>query len=186
MSNNHSTGSIIESNRVLNLLFYDKIEHNNTFKGASAQLTKNQYTILKTLKITGPVLVSEIAELMHFSRAAASKNVDVLVNLKLISRHVLSRDRRKAKISILMNGEKIVEEFEDIIYKKQYNSLASLSKKEQQILSELLGKYVNHCLSHKEDIELICSRCNGKIDNGCVLLEHNVKCRFSVYQSIKG
>jgi len=186
MVNNHSTRSIIENNRILNLLFYDIIEHNNTSKVTSVQLTDNQYLILKILKITGPVLVSRVAELMQFSRAAASKNVDALVNLKLISRKVISRDRRKARISILVNGEKIVEEFEENKDKKQHNSLASLTQKEQQKLSELLGKYVTQCLSHNENIELICSRCNGNINNDCVLIEHDVKCRFRVHQRIKG
>jgi len=181
MSINHSIRSIIEYNRILNLLFYDIFEYNNTFKVTSVQLTKNQYTILNILNKTGPVLVSRIAELMQFSRAAASKNVDVLFNLKLISRKVISKDRRKMSISILKSGEKIVEEFEEIIDKKQHKALASLSKNEQQKLSELLGKYVNQYLSHNEDIDLICSKCNGKINNGCVLVEHDVKCRFNVH-----
>ena len=185
MIHNNTARSIIEYNRILNLLFYDIIDHNNTGNVSSVLLTKNQYIILKILKITGPILVSKIAEHMQFSRAAASKNVETLVKLKLISRKIISRDRRMTRISILKNGDKIVEDFEANIDKKQRNALISLSKKEQHKLSELLGKYMNHCLSQKEDIELVCSRCNGKIIDDCALVEHNVKCRFKLHPLIR-
>lgn len=180
MAHNYSAKSIIEYNRILNLLFNDLIGYNNTSKVTSVPLTKNQYAILKILKITGPILVSKIAELMQFSCAAASKNVDTLVNLKLISRKIISRDRRKARISILKDGEKIVEDFEGNIDKKQRNALVSFSKKEQLQLSELLGKYVNQYLSQEKDIDLICLRCNGKINDECALVNYNVNCRFNV------
>ena len=180
MAYNHLAGSIIEYNRILNLLFNDLIEHNITSKITPVPLSKNQYAILKILKITGPILVNKIAELMQFSCAAASKNVDTLVNLKLISRKIISRDRRKARISILGDGEKIVEDFEGNIDKKQRNVLVSFTKKEQLQLSKLLGKYVNQYISQDGDIDLICLRCNGKINDECVLLNYNVNCRFNV------
>jgi DNA-binding MarR family transcriptional regulator len=180
MPYNQSARSIIEYIRILNLLFTDLVEHNITSKITSVPLTKNQYAILKLLKITGPILVNNIADLMQFSCAAASKNVDTLVNLKLISRKIISRDRRKAKISILEEGEKIVEDFEGNINKKQLNSLISFSKKEQQQLSNLLGKYVKQYLSQDSDIDLICLKCDGKIYDKCVLINYNVKCRFNI------
>ncbi len=180
MAQNHSARSIIEYNRILILLFNDLNENNNTSRVTSVPLTKNQYAILKILNITGPILVNKIAELMQFSCAAASKNINTLVNLKLISRKIISRDRRKARISILKDGEKIVEDYEGNIDKKQRIALVTFSKKEQRQLSELLGKYVNHYLSQKKDIDLICLRCNGKIHDECALVNYNVNCRFNV------
>ncbi len=66
------------------------------------------------------------------------------------------------------------------IDKKQRKALVSLNKKEQLQFSALLGKYVNQYLSQDSDIDLICLRCNGKINDECVLLNYNVNCRFNV------
>jgi len=180
MAHNDSIRSIIEYNRVLNLIYNKSVEPNNTPKGTSPPVTKNQYAILKILKIKGSLLVSNIADLMQFSCSAASKNVDTLVNLKLVSRKIISRDRRKSSISILNKGEIIVREFEGYTDKKRRNTLDSFNKKELSQLSILLGKYLNQCLLDEKDFELICLKCSGIINNECVLFNYNVKCRFNV------
>jgi DNA-binding MarR family transcriptional regulator len=180
MAHNDSIRSIIEYNRILNLLYNNSVEPNNTPKVTSPPLTKNQYTILKILKITGSHLVGDIADLIQFSCAAASKNVDTLVNLKLVSRKITSGDRRKSSISILKKGEIIVRDFEGYIDKKRSNTLDSFSKKELSQLSMLLGKYLNQCLSDEKDFDLICLKCNGILNNECALFNYNVTCRFNI------
>ena len=172
--------SIIELSRILNLLFYDSFTRNYLSGIAPKSLTKNQFSILKILKISGPLLVSEIADIMKLSHAAASKNIDILVNHNLVSRKTLTRDRRKASVSILKPAEKIIQEFEVSLSTKQNAAKASLTKKEQKQLFQLLNKYVHECLAHEEELDFICTNCTGRNSDECVLLNHNVKCRFQI------
>lgn len=176
---NYTTRSIFELNRILNLLINDFYMENYHTRFSSIPLSKNQLSILKILKIGGPFLVSEIADIMHLSRAAASKNIDNLVNNKLVRRRITAKDRRKTSVSILEAGEKIVDELESLRTKKQNIALASFSEEEQHQLSQLLSKYVQQCLAQEDDLGLICMKCNGSISDECVLIKHNVKCRFN-------
>lgn len=176
--NNQVARSISEFSRILNLLFIDIFEHTYLSSIAPPPLTKMQFNILKILKISGPLLVSEIADFMQISRSAASKNIDKLVNYKLVSRKIITTDRRTASVALLKPGENIVNEFEKLRTKKQDIALAGFTEKEQRQLSKLLGKYVSQCLTQEKELNLICLKCNGSIGDECALANHNVKCRF--------
>ena len=172
--------SIIELSRVLNLLFYDSFTNNYLSRITPKSLTKNQFFILKILAISGPLLVSEIADLLKLSHAAASKNIDVLVNYNLVDRKTLPTDRRKASVSILKSGEKIVRGFQVSFSKKQSSTKELLSQQEKETLSLLLNKYVQKCLLQEKELDFICENCSGHNNDNCVLLSHNVKCRYQI------
>jgi DNA-binding MarR family transcriptional regulator len=169
--------SIIEYNRILNLLFNDFFSHRHLEKFKPISLTQNQFSILRILKSSGPLLVSEIADIMQFSCAAASKNIDALVHNKLVNRRGLTKDRRKARISILDEGKKIVDDFVKECKNIEKEALASLSNNEQKELSDLLEKYVLQFLEEEENIEAICSRCQWCSEDDCILRIHDIKCR---------
>ena len=172
--------SIIELSRILNLLFYDSFTNNYLSRITPKPLTKNQFLILKILAISGPLLVNEIANLLKLSHAAASKNIDVLVNYKLVSRETLPNDRRKASVSILKSGKKIIREFQVTFSKKQSSTRELLSQQEQEKLFLLLNKYVHKCLLREKELDFICENCSGHNNYKCVLLNHNVKCRYQI------
>ena len=170
--------SILESNRILNLLFNDSIKHNYLSESVQNPLTENQFSILNILKMTGPLLVSEVANLMQITRAAASKNIEKLVTKKLVARKIVAEDRRTANVSLLKSGEIIVDKFEEIRIKKQTVALKSLSIEEKKQLRALLEKYVNLCLAQEDDIGQICLECKGSMVDRCALENHDKSCRF--------
>jgi len=175
---NETAHDIAEYSRILTQMLSDVIEHNYLVDLPAYQLTKTQFSILKILNVSGPYLVSEIADIMQISRAAASKNVDKLVNYKLVSRKIIARDRRTASISLLKAGERIVYDYEHLRAKKQNAALNDFSVNEQKQLAKLLGKYVRHCLDQEDEINLICLQCNGTIAKNCKLSNHKDRCRF--------
>lgn len=172
------THSILESSRILNLVFNDNLKHIYLSKADLTPLTENQFSILNILKIAGPLLVSEVANLMQLTRAAASKNIDKLVTQKLVARKIVAKDRRTVNVSLLKSGEIIVDKFEENRIKKQNVALNSLSSKERVQLRELLVKYVNQCLAQEDDLGQICLECRGSLVNRCILENHNIECRF--------
>jgi len=170
--------SIGESNRILSLLFYDIIKRYYLLESSPIALTENQISILRILKMAGPLLVSEVAKLMQITRAAASKNIEKLVGYNLVIRKVLSEDRRAVNVSLLKDGEKIVDKLESIRIKKQNAALTSMNSNEKKLLNELLTKFLKQCLANEKDIGLVCLECQGSMVSHCVMEEYDIICRF--------
>jgi DNA-binding MarR family transcriptional regulator len=177
--NGQETKSILELSRILNLLFYDSLTGNYLSGLKPRSLTQNQFSILKILNASGPLLVNEVADMMKISHAAASKNIDILVNLNFVSRKTVTGDRRKVIVSVLKSGQEIVQEFEILLTKKQNGGKTSLTKNELEILQKLLIKYVHGFLTREENLEFICANCAGSNSNECPLLNYDIHCRFS-------
>jgi len=154
------------------------IEHNYLIREVSIPINKTQFSILKILRISGPYLVSEIADILQISRPAASKNINKLVHHRLVKRKIIAQDRRTTQVLLLKPGERIVDKYELLREKKQNAALSRFSKEEQKQLADLLGKYVRECLQQEEEIDLICLQCNGSIRDKCELNDHRNRCRF--------
>lgn len=169
---------IAEYSRILSQILYEVLEQSYLQKIDPYQLTQKQFSILKLLKTSGPFLGSELAEILDISRPAASKNIDKLVKLKLVSRKNIMKDRRTTQIKLLKTGEDFVTAFEDMREKRQIKSLSTFNKKEQLRLSELLRRYVQQCLLQNDVMDLVCLQCNEAIKEKCILKDHIERCRF--------
>ena len=82
-------------------------------------VSKTQFSILRILSVGGTHAVSELADILHISRAAASKNVEKLVRQKFVNRTFVEEDRRIVQVSLTHAGSKLVNLYEDISLKKQ-------------------------------------------------------------------
>jgi DNA-binding MarR family transcriptional regulator len=173
-----AAGSIVAFSRILSLLFHDSFTHNYLAGITPRPLPANQFSILKILKISGSFLVSEIAGIIQLSHAAASKTIDIWVNHNLVSRRIPSKDRRKASVSLLMSGEKIVQEFETLLCRNRAVAKESLTKRGREQVFRLLSKYVQQLLVHEKRLDFICVNCTGDYSDECALLKHNIHCRF--------
>jgi len=176
--NPHLSRAISEFTRITNLLLNDFVENEYVCKIKPVPLTETQLSILKIIKLSKQIEVGKIAELTQISHAAASKNIDKLVQSKLVTRKITARDRRRTNVSLLRTGEKIVEEYEAIRRKKQKIAFATFSEREKQQFLNLLRKCITQCLTLKTSLDPICVKCDGSIVNECVLGRDQVKCRF--------
>jgi len=154
--------------------------YENTFlKGQEPEhVSKTQFSILRILSVGGTHAPSELADILHISRAAASKNVEKLVRQKLVNRTFVEEDRRIVQVSLTHAGSKLVNLYEDISLKKQDEALSKFSENERDEFSKLLGKYVRNCLYNETNVEAICMRCKGNIRDDCSIGEFNQNCRY--------
>ena len=173
-----TTRQITEYTRLLSQILYDVIEVSFFDELDSDQLTKSQFTILKILSVSDTSTVSEIADILRISRAAASKNVEKLVRLKLVKRKIIKSDRRAVQIVLSDSGRSIVDAYEELRFQRQDAALKSFSEEDREHFSELLGKFVTQCLAQEKEIDFICLQCNGSIKNGCALISNEERCRF--------
>lgn len=175
--NSEITRQIAEYSRILSQLLYDVIENNYLSEHASGYLSKTQFTILKILSVSGPYTVSEIADILHISRAAASKNIEKLVRTKLVRRKIIREDRRTMEVSLAESGASFVNDYEKARIKKQQTALSHFSKDEKLKFLELLREYVKNCVQQEKNIDIICLQCNGIIKEDCSLTDEEDRCR---------
>lgn len=177
---NKTTLHIAEYSRILSQIVNDLFENSFLKEHSPDHLSKTQLSILRILSVAGTHAVSELAEILHISRAAASKNVEKLVKKKLVNRRIIEEDRRIVEISLLPPGGAIIDSYEKLRLKKQKDALERFTPKEKVQFAELLGKYVRHCLNNEKNVEAICMQCKGNISDDCSLNEFNEKCRYYI------
>lgn len=170
--------SISENTRILSQILSDIIEFNYLNDHKKNKLSKTQFSILKILKFSGSQQVSEIARILQISRPAASKNIENLVQDKLVDREILKKDRRGAIVHLTNRGERLVDEFESLRESRQKAALAGFTKSEKKQLSELLSRYVRQCIEQENSFELICLRCNGRFLEQCSAGDKRKNCRY--------
>jgi len=173
-----ATRQIAEYSRILAHLLSDVFEQNYLIEQTKGLLSKTQFRVLKILSVSGQYTVSEIATILHISCAAASKNIDKLVRLKLVNRKITRSDRRVMEVSLTRAGQAIVDKYEKLRMRKQHHALAHFSREEKNKLLELLKIYVHHSLSCEKNIDVICLQCNGGIAQECSFSKNKNRCRF--------
>lgn len=170
---------IAEHGQMLSLMLTDVMEQDYLHNTTPSQLTRNQFSMLKILNLSGPFAGSELAEILNISRPAISKNIKKLVKLKLISRKSSKIDRRTVKIKLTRAGQNFVDAYTKMRLQKQDRALDWLSETEMEHFSALLGKYVQHGLLQEEKTDIICLQCSGLIADNCLLAKYENNCRFN-------
>lgn len=173
-----TTRQIAEYSRILTQLLSDVQELNYLAEQTKGLLSKTQLKVLKILSVSGQYTVSEIADVLHFSRAAASKNIEKLVRLKLVKRRITRRDRRVLEVSLTAAGQEIVDRFDKWRRRRQYKALDHFSRIQKDKLLELLKIYVHYSLACEKNIEIICLQCNDSIAELCLLDGDKELCRL--------
>ena len=173
-----TTRQIAEYSRILSQLLSDVLEQNFLKEHAKGSLSKTQFTILKILPVSGHFTVSEIADILNISRAAASKDIDKLVRSKLVNRKITLKDRRAMEVTLTGQGHSIVANYEKVRLDKQNHALAHFTGEEKNRFLELLKVFVQNCVLQEKNIDLICLQCNGAIGSECSFPADEQRCRF--------
>ena len=172
-----STTKIIAENTLILSQIIQNICEKNCLKQSSPDfLTKTQFTILKILCATGSCSVSELANVLHISRAAASKNIEILVKNKFVSRKVIKEDRRTVVIELLNGGISVIKKYDSLRLENQERILKKFSANEKKEFAKLLDKYILLYLENETNADLICLQCDGRIGEECSLGKHKSNC----------
>jgi len=169
---------IAENSRILARLVHDVSERDYLNHASALPLSRSQFVTLKILLYTGPFTIGDIASTIGISRAAASKNIDKLVKMKLVQRKEVPTDRRSTRVSILAAGEIIVESYDARRNEKQQKILSSFTDREKTLFNNLLEKYIRGALQHEGNFDLMCLMCGGEYDEACVIKDTRGLCYY--------
>jgi DNA-binding MarR family transcriptional regulator len=181
--NKKTTLHIAEYSQILSQIISELFLNTFLKEYGPEHLSKTQFSTLRILSVAGTHAVSEIADILHISRAAASKNVEKLVRQKLVIRKYIEEDRRIVQVSLTLAGSALVNDYEQMSLKKQNEALTQFTENERKVFSELLGKYVRNCLLNETNVEAICMQCKGNLGEECTISEFNQNCRHYLKSS---
>lgn len=132
-------------------------------------LTRNQCYILKILYTSGEFLISELARILEISPAAASKIIDRLESMGLVTRQPHEGDRRSFEVKLLEDGHKLVEEINQVTAKKMVPLMSQFTDEEKVQLLDFLQRIVKYTLAGENNTDLICLQCGGKCGSNCAV-----------------
>lgn len=161
---------ILQENIRITAQVITEICQRNTRKQVSDfPLTRNQCYILKILHTSGEFLISELAQILEISPAAASKIIDRLEQMELVVRQPHEGDRRSFEVKLLDRGHQLVEEIKQVTTRKLKPLMSQFSKEEKVQLLDYLQRIVKYTLADESNSDLICLQCGGNCGTSCVV-----------------
>jgi DNA-binding MarR family transcriptional regulator len=109
-----------------------------------------QYFLLGYLCQSKFLTMSEIAQKMGHTTAAATGLVDRLENLELVERSHAVEDRRKIMVKITKNGSALVSRIRQDMVDNLLKTMTCLEPDEQRNWLKIYSKIANYCLCQKK------------------------------------
>lgn len=141
--------------------------------------TLPQLRLLAMVDKTDVQHVTEVADFLDVSNAAASKAVDRLVRRGLIERRESVRDRRAIHLLITAKGRDVIDSFENVQHQLFGQLFDSFPDEILQQTGALLDKLSIELVSLMGAEDGACLRCGIYFRDRCLLREtHNRDCRY--------
>jgi DNA-binding MarR family transcriptional regulator len=141
-------------------------------------LSASQFHVLRLMSLNGAHQVGQVADFLGVSAPAATKNIDKLVRLGLVTRRESPGDRRASLLTITPRGRRLVQRFE----RRKANLLApvlgSMAAEEVEQFADLLERFALALLQQEKPLEKYCLRCAAYVDSGCPVARIRGGCAY--------
>ena len=121
---------------------------------AQGEVSLPQYFLLSLLDGGRTLTMSEIAENLRHTTAAASGLVDRLENLGYLRRETSDQDRRKVLVSLNPRGEALVQHLRKDIFQNLTQIMTLLTAEEQKMWLQKKKKIHSYCQSKAQSSSL--------------------------------
>ena len=134
------------------------------------QLALSQFKLLLLIGRGGPRFkVSDVAEFLGVTNAAASRSTDRLVQRGLVDRSISKEDRRAVDLSLTTEGQALVERFAAANDEILLDALGDYSEDRLREVKTLLDELSVRLLDIEEARWKKCLRCGVHFRAGCIL-----------------
>lgn len=142
-------------------------------------LSLPQLHLLQLITLNGQHQIGQIADFLGVSPPAATKNVDKLERLGLVTRTPSERDRRATLLTSSAEGRNLVERFESLKLERLEPVLDAFSAAELIQLESLLERFSTALIrSGGDGIEGLCLRCSAYFDASCPIRHFHDGCPY--------
>jgi DNA-binding MarR family transcriptional regulator len=146
-------------------------------------VTLPQFHLLKLIGLNGRQQVGEVAELLGVSAAAASKTIDRLESLGLVTRGSCREDRRATLLAPSPEGRELIRRYEDLKERRLAPVLEKFQSDEVDRLAELLERFAVQLFAQERSEDGTCLRCAAYCQVGCPIGEVLGRCPYDTIRS---
>ncbi|BBB92485.1 MAG TPA: MarR family transcriptional regulator [Methylomusa anaerophila] len=133
-------GETSTSSLIAQMALHIKAELNNAFQESGANITSDQWGVLKCLWQEEGISQSEIAEKVNKDKASVTRILDIMQKNKLITRCDDERDRRSYRIYLTEEGKSLEGKLKPVVQATNRRVYRNLNEYERQELQKLLLK----------------------------------------------
>ena len=119
-----------------------------------------------------------MADFLGVSSPAATKNIDKLERLDLVSRTPSSDDRRAILLEPSRAGRRLVKKYEDLKSKRLKTVMEAFSSSDLRTLTHLLERFSLALILANESREGLCFRCSAYFDEHCPIMHIREDCPY--------
>ncbi len=148
------------------------------FLGAACPepLTRVQFCLLKLVAFAPGIQVGDASRRLGQSPAAGSKNAERLVQLGLLDRRAVARDRRASMLFATAEGERRVRTYEILKNQNLAPALAGLDDDRRRDLCEQLEAICEGLADGMRPLREPCFRCAGYPEASCPVAQIRGRC----------
>jgi len=134
------------------------------------KVTFAQIKLLKMVSLTQDYSISNVAQFLGVSTAAASRAVDRLVRRSLLQRTEDARDRRVVQLSLTEEGAELLDRYDESAQRTLGKVFDSLPQDQLRDASDFLDRLSVRIVEGQDDEkERLCFRCGIHFRNRCLL-----------------
>lgn len=141
-------------------------------------LTPSQFQVLKLMSFDGEHQVGEVASFLGVSPPAATKNIDKLERLGLVTRTPSKGDRRATLLSVSRKGRRLVQKYDERRAARLAPVVHGFKPAEIEQFSRLLERFSVSLLTQERSGDRFCLRCAGYIEDDCPVSQVHGGCRY--------
>jgi DNA-binding MarR family transcriptional regulator len=150
-------------------------------------LTFSQLKLLKMVSLTKGYSVSNVAQFLGVSTAAASRAVDRLVRRGLVIRAESSDDRRAVELSLTQKAQSLLAQYDEAAEAALARVFGDLSHEQLRQVGDLLDRLSVNIVDRENGEEGVCFRCGIHFRDRCLLRQRRSRsCFFHLHQRKAG
>ena len=147
------------------------------------EVTYSQLKLLKMVSLTEGYSVSNVAQFLGVSTAAASRAVDRLVRRGLVNRTAAEEDRRAVHLSLTQKGLELLRRYDAAARPALERAFADLSPEQMRQVGDLLDRLSVNIVDRANGHDEICFRCGIHFRDRCLLRQRRSRsCFFHMHQ----
>ena len=131
------------------------------------EISYPQFELLRLIERTGRHQVREMAAFLGVSQAAASRSVDKLVRLGLVTRETQPDDRRAVSLYLTGRGRSLIRKYDELKEEKIRSVLDGLSEELVEALTLGLGTVALGILQEEAEPGHVCMKCSAYCVDNC-------------------
>ena len=120
--------------------------HRKFYRGMTTSIPLNQFAVLMVLRVEEPASLQFVGNILHISKQQMTSITEKLTDAGFVTRKTDPSDRRRLLLSLTDEGNRVLDDQNDIVRKKFIDSLTGLDDEEQEDLAnsiETIKHYID-------------------------------------------